>query len=104
MERTVITVTEYCRYHQPVEPDFIHALVESGLIRWEEAGAEPSLPYDELHALERYARLHYELDINLEGLEAISHLLGRMNVMQQELRLLREQLGLYSNGRNIEDI
>jgi chaperone modulatory protein CbpM len=45
--------------------------------------------------IEHLARLHYDLDINLEGLEAISHLLDRMDASQQEARVLRERLRVY---------
>ncbi|MEX1131718.1 MAG: chaperone modulator CbpM [Flavobacteriales bacterium] len=39
--------------------------------------------------------MHYDLEINLEGLEAISHLLDQMDAAQQEARELRERLLLY---------
>ena len=35
------------------------------------------------------------MDINLEGLETISHLLRQIKVMQQEMQELKSRLGLY---------
>jgi hypothetical protein len=40
-------------------------------------------------------RLHYDLDINLEGIEAITCLLDRVRSMQEEIRELRNRLGVY---------
>jgi chaperone modulatory protein CbpM len=48
---------------------------------------------DELGDMERMIRLHYELDINYAGLEAIHHLLERVREMQKELNQLRNRLG-----------
>lgn len=103
MEHTVITITEYCRYHAPVEPGFIRALAESGLIRIAD-DVEPALEADELEAVERYARLHYDLGINPEGLEAIAHLLQRVSLLQNEMQRLRAQLGFYGPGDAVEDV
>ena len=49
----------------------------------------------QLARVEQLARLHYDLEINLEGVEAISHLLDRMRAAQREAAILRERLHLY---------
>jgi chaperone modulatory protein CbpM len=36
-------------------------------------------------------RMHHELEINVAGIEAITHLLVRVEQMQEELRILRNQ-------------
>ena len=81
--------------HQGVDPDFIHALHERGLIELIVVQEEPCARCEELARIEQLARLHYDLDINLEGLEAISHLLERMDAVQEDLRAMRERLQLY---------
>lgn len=91
MERTVITIREYCTYHQPVAPDFIQTLIDHGLIRQAAEEAEPAIYFEELSDLERFARLHYDLDINVPGIETIQYLLQRMQTLQSELRQLRRQ-------------
>ena len=45
--------------------------------------------------LEQLARMRFDLDINLEGIEAISHLLERVDRMQREMRALQERLRVY---------
>jgi hypothetical protein len=42
-------------------------------------------------------RLHHELDINLAGIEAITHLLQRVENMHEEMRLLRNRLQRYEH-------
>lgn len=91
MERTVITIREYCTYHEPVEPDFIQSLIANGLLRQVDEEKEPAIYFEELSNLERFARLHYDLDINVPGIETIQHLLERMQALQAELRQLRRQ-------------
>lgn len=91
MERTFITIREYCTYHEPVEPDFIQSLIANGLLRQANEETEPAIYFEELSHLERFARLHYDLEINVPGIETIQHLLNRMQVLQTELRQLRRQ-------------
>ena len=53
----------------------------------------------QLPELEQYARLYYDLSINVAGLDAIHHLLKRMEHLQHEVRLLQNELRFY---RDIE--
>lgn len=89
MERTIITIREYCSYHEPVAPDFIQSLIQSGLIRQAEEESEPAIYFEELSDVERFTRLYYDLEINLPGIETIQHLLQRMRALQEEVSQLR---------------
>jgi hypothetical protein len=91
MEHTVITIREYCTYHQPVAPDFIRLLMEHGLIRQADEEAEPAIYFEELSNLERFSRMHYELEINVPGIDTIEHLLQRIQQLQQEVAVLRRR-------------
>ena len=46
-----------------------------------------------LHRLERLVRLHHDLEISPQGLQAVQHLLDRLEAMQDELWQLRRKLG-----------
>lgn len=97
MENThYIRATEFCN-HYHVELSFISALHQSGLIALVEE-EEPLIPVDQLTELEKYARLHYELEINPEGIEAITYLLQRINAMQAEMNNLKARLQLYEGN------
>lgn len=85
----MITIREYCTYHQPVAPDFIQLLIEQGLIRQAIEETEPAIYFEELSALERFSRMHYDLEINVPGIDTIEHLLQRIQQLQQEVSVLR---------------
>ena len=53
------------------------------------------LPFSELPDVERYSRMYYDLSINMEGIDAIHHLLARMEEMQREIHSLRGRLRLH---------
>jgi len=58
------------------------------------------LPAEELPLVEKFARWHYELAINSEGIEALAHLLGRMDRLQEENRLLRNKLRSFESRKD----
>jgi len=93
MEELII-IEEYIR-HSHIEPQFIALLEENDLIHPQEVENRFCLPTDELTNLERYARLYYDLSINIEGIDVIHHLLGRIDAMQEEMRNLRNRLQLW---------
>jgi chaperone modulatory protein CbpM len=51
----------------------------------------------QLTEVEKFVRLHYDLDINVEGIEAIGHLLEKLEAIQARNRQLQNRLGLYEN-------
>ncbi len=90
----LISVELFCT-HQGVDITFVRALHERGLIELAVVQQRDFIAPTHLPRIERLARMHYDLDINLEGIEAISHLLERMERLQEDLRSLRERIGLY---------
>ncbi len=92
----MIAADEFCKYHQ-VELTFINSLKDSGLIEISIVEEKVFLPVSQLSHLERLVRLYYEMDINLEGIETITHLLQRMNDMQQQIRQLSARLSRYEH-------
>ena len=90
----LITVDEFCARHD-IEISFISSLQETGLIEItmnEEIGF---IDAKQLQQLEKYIRFYYELNINLEGIDVIKHLLQRVNAMHDEITVLRNKLRLY---------
>ena len=90
----MITAQDFCIHHN-VEISFIQSLNESGLIEVTQQEETLCVPLHQLPQLEKMVRLYYEMDINMEGLETITHLLNRMNEMQQEIVKLQNRLGVY---------
>lgn len=94
MQTDLIIVSEYCQKCH-IEPSFIVLLEEEGLIDVDVLEGERYLLASQLRDLERYARMYYDLSINIEGIGAIHHLLDRVRNLQDEVRSLRSQLRMY---------
>lgn len=94
MQTELIIVSEYC-HKCDIEPSFIDLLQEEGLIEIHTEGGEHYLLVSQLPEVERYSRMYYDLSINMEGIDAIHHLLERMENMRREINLLRSQLHVY---------
>jgi chaperone modulatory protein CbpM len=87
----LIAITTICTYHE-VEYTFINSLSEAGLLHLEVVDQTSYIPESDLQKLEKMIRMHNELEINIAGIEAISHLLERVEQMQQEIRVLRNRV------------
>ena len=90
----LIPANEFCASHN-IEISFIESLQETGLIEITTIKETDYIQESQLYALEKIVRLYYELDINLEGIDTVIHLLQRMNDMQDEITLLKNRLRLY---------
>ena len=90
----MVAAHEFCTSHN-VDIAFLHSLSEAGLIEITMLQENVFINQDRLPELEKLVRLHYEMDINLEGIETICHLLQQMNAMQEEMRVLKNRLGMY---------
>lgn len=89
METRKYILIEDCSKYYNIDTSFIRVLNDRGLIDLEQTEESCYLSPDQLSLLEKYMHLHYDLEINMEGIEAISHLLSRIEHLQEELRLLR---------------
>lgn len=89
--KELITIESFCEYHR-IEVSFIRSLEESGLITVSRSGKTTFIHFDEMPRVEKFVRMHYDLNINVEGLETIDYLLQKMEMMQKELNRLRNRL------------
>ncbi|SDF88551.1 chaperone modulator CbpM [Mucilaginibacter sp. P25] len=89
----LIAANDFCVYHN-VEYTFITSLHEAGLVEVTIINETVFIPQTELQKLEKLVSL-YELDINVAGIEAISHLLNRVEKLQEDMRYLKNRLSLY---------
>ncbi len=90
----LIPADELCSYYK-VEFSFIHSLQQFGLIQITSVHDATYIPQNQLQRLEQMIRLHYDLDINLEGIDAIANMLDKVNTLQSEIATLRNRLKLY---------
>ena len=94
MQNDLIIISDYCSRCN-IEPDFVMMLGEDGLIDIEIRNNVSYFPAEQLNEQERYAHLYYDLSINIEGIDAIRHLLARVEDLQQKVRRLENELRFY---------
>ena len=94
----LISASEFCTHYQ-VEYAFISSLQQSGLIETTIIQNTTFIDIAEIQNLEKIIRLHYDLDINIEGIEAITSLLNRMENMEHEITYLRNKLHFYEGSK-----
>jgi chaperone modulatory protein CbpM len=95
-EQELIPVDIFC-YQHGVEISFISSLQEFGLIEITQVDEARYIPVQHLMEAEKMVRLHNELEINTEGIDVVTHLLQRIQNMQDEIRLLRNRLRFYES-------
>lgn len=76
-----------------IEITFFDSLEEAGLLKTVTENEVKYLLYDELELFERFAYWHYDLDVNLPGVEVIHHLLQKMEKLTEENRRLLQHMG-----------
>ena len=95
-EQELISADEFCAYHN-IEFSFMRNLQEYGMIELISHQQVDYIPEDQIGKLERILRLHNDLEINMEGIDTISHLLQQISRMQEEIISLRNKLRLYED-------
>lgn len=92
--KNLILIEQFCMHHD-IEFSFINSLHDFGLIEVIELNDAKYLANEQLKDVEKMMRLHYELDINLEGIDAISNLLKQIGDLQRELIATQNKLRLF---------
>lgn len=92
--QNLIPAEVFCSSHK-IEIAFIHTLCEYGLIEIKEQNEMMYICTNQLPEIEKYLRLHYDLNINVEGIEVVTNLLERMSSLQSEITVLKNRLKRY---------
>lgn len=91
-----ILIAQFCKHHN-IEISFVDSLQQYGLIEVVVIENDQYLMPEQLKELEKMMRFHYDLNINLEGIDAIAHLLKRIEALQQELQATKNRLSVFSD-------
>ena len=92
--KDLILIEQFCELHN-IEISFINSLQEFGLLEIIIIEENKYLTHEQLNDVEKKMRLHYELDINMQGIDAISNLLQKIDLLQKELILTKNKLRLF---------
>lgn len=90
----LVSIDDFCNSYN-VKVSFINNLNQTGLIEITSMEEKLYVEIGQMPQLEKIVRLHFEMNINLEGIETIIHLLHRINGLQDEITQLRNRLDLY---------
>jgi hypothetical protein len=71
----LIAIQEFCASRN-VEISFVQSLSESGLLETITIEETAFISGEQLPELDKLVRFHYDMDINLEGIETIYHLVA----------------------------
>ena len=96
LKTNLISIHQVCK-HYKVPEDFINALHEYELIEIIISKDENYLEVTQLKEFEKMIRLHYDLEINLQGIDAIYNLLKQVEEMQNEITNLNNKLRFYED-------
>ncbi|HYF31090.1 MAG TPA: chaperone modulator CbpM [Chitinophagaceae bacterium] len=89
-QEQLIPADAICTHHH-IEYTFIDSLQTAGLIEITTVEGRSYIHPEQLQDLEKFICFHYELDINLEGIEAIASLLERVKRLQEEVQQLKSR-------------
>ncbi|RPD99895.1 MerR family transcriptional regulator [Aureibaculum marinum] len=92
-----IAIEQFCTYYN-VPTSFLNKLNEYELVEIIKVESRHCVAKEQISDIEKLMRLHFDLDINMEGLDVINKLLKRVEILQQEITTLNNRLSLYENN------
>jgi len=92
----LISLKKFC-IHYKVKESIVLSLDEFGLITIHKIDQEYFLNTDDIVELEKMLRLHCDLGINLEGIDAIIVLLKQNKVLRHKLWLAEKNIAFFSS-------
>ena len=92
--KSLIQIEQLCT-NCNIDQSFVLSLYELGHIEVIEEQNGYFIEDSQIKSLETLIYFHTQLDINLEGVDAIAHLLKKVDSLQNELTQLNSQLKFY---------
>lgn len=89
MEATLFKIVDICRSNN-IEITFIKELQQSGLIDITVIESQEFVPEEQIAQIERYHNWYYNLELNVQGIEVVQHLLQKIEFLQHEIKLLKQ--------------
>ena len=89
-----IAVKKFCT-HNNIPLSFIESLSEYELIELKEVEGSTYIQLEDIHRIEKMIRLHYELNVNFEGIDIINHLKAQIKSLEEEIIVLKNTIDFY---------
>ncbi|MCX7551728.1 chaperone modulator CbpM [Xanthomarina sp. F2636L] len=93
----LISIQEFCTLYK-VPETFITSLYEYELIEITTEENTQCVRITQIKNIEKLIRFHYDMDINLEGIHAISNLLDKVESLQEEIKKLSNKIDFYETN------
>ena len=97
MEATDFIPIQIVCKHYKIPVAFIYSLEAFELIELTSEKDAFFIHKTQLKRVEKMARMHYDLDINMEGIDAIYNLLEQVDALKKEITSLHNRLRLYED-------
>tara|TARA_R110001592_G_scaffold104818_5_gene294908 strand:- start:646 stop:945 length:300 start_codon:yes stop_codon:yes gene_type:complete len=94
--QNLISIAQFCE-HYTIPATFIDDLKEYELIEIIVSENNDYIKITEITEVEKMIRLHYDLNINLEGVDVIYNLLNQVDSLKKELTDLQNKLSFYEH-------
>ncbi|MFG6686675.1 chaperone modulator CbpM [Mariniflexile sp. HNIBRBA6329] len=95
-KQNLISVQLICnQYNVPIS--FINTLQEFQLVELIDEENNFYIHTNHIKKVEKMIRLHYDLDINIEGVDVIYNLLKKVESLKQEINVLNNRLRRYED-------
>jgi len=92
----LVSIQQFCT-HYSVPESFITSLFDYELIEIIISEEQQYIHVTQIKNIEKFIRFHYEMDINLEGLDAVSNLLKQVESLKEEIVTLNNRLNFYED-------
>jgi signal transduction histidine kinase len=89
-----ISVHKFCLTYD-VPQSFIDSLYSFELIELIEIKTAKHILIEDINRIERLMRMHYELNVNFEGLDIINNLVNQIKDLQEDVNILRNRIEFY---------
>jgi hypothetical protein len=90
----IIAVPEFCSYYN-IPDTFIESLYNIEIIDIVMQENIKCIKKEQINIIEKMMRLHYQLDINFEGLDVINNLLNHITDLQNKIIKLHNKIDFY---------
>ncbi len=95
--KELIPIQQFCT-HYDIPVSFINALNEFELIEVVLERETSCIHKAQIKEIEKMMRMHYELEINMEGIDVIYNLLKQLDSLQEEVTALTNKLKFYEDN------
>lgn len=95
-KENLISVAQLCSYYK-VEHSFFSSLNEFGIVEINTIENTTFIHQEKINDIEKIIRLVEELDVNIESVDIVFHLLNKIETLQEELNSMKNKLSQFEN-------